>query len=175
MLKISTFKVPSFLKIRQPRSVSPEEAMPIRVLVADSSGGMRHAIVRVLREEALIEVVGEATSFAETLELTASLQPDVLLLDPHMPDEREYPPELVKPRILLNTKCIVAISFWNDADASDLAKTFGAVTLLDKTKLYLQLIPAIKQFCPKVVIPEIVKPFRTTLKKPAPIATADAA
>lgn len=149
--------------------------MPIRVIIADSSAEMRHAIARVIKEETLIELVGEAASFAETLELTASVQPDVLLLDPHMPDEREYPSELVKPRILLNTKCIVAMSFWNDADATDLAKSFGAATLLDKTHLYSQLIPAIKQFCPNVVISEIVTPFRTTVKPRSLIANADAA
>lgn len=135
--------------------------MSIRVLIADSSGAMRHALVGVIKEEPLIEVIGEATSFAETLELTASLRPDVLLLDPHMPDEREYPSELVRPQILLNVKCIVAMSFWSDADAGELAKSFGAVTLLDKTNLYSQLISAIKQFCPEVGIPEIVKPFNS--------------
>ena len=139
--------------------------MSIRVLLADSSDVMRIAIVRVLKEEPLIELIGEATSFAETLQLTAALKPDVLLLDPHMRDEREYPAELVKPQVLLNTKCVVAISFWNDADARDLAETFGATTLLDKTKLYSELIPAIRQFCPKVAVPEIAKPFSKPSKR----------
>jgi DNA-binding NarL/FixJ family response regulator len=51
---------------------------------------MRYAIARVLKEEPVIQVVREATSFADTLKLNAELKPDVWLLDPHMPDEREY-------------------------------------------------------------------------------------
>jgi hypothetical protein len=105
------------------------------------------------------------------------LKPDVLLLDPHMPDERECPPELVKPRLLLNAKCIIGISFWNDATVKAFAETYGAVTLLDKTNLYSELIPAIKQFCPNVSVPKIVKPFIRKSKQPRPTveATLDAA
>jgi DNA-binding NarL/FixJ family response regulator len=99
--------------------------MPIRLALADDSDVMRPAIVRVLKDEARIELVGEATSFAETLQLAAGLKPDVLLLDLHMRDEREYPPELVKSQILLHTKCIVAISLYNDDDARALAETLA--------------------------------------------------
>jgi hypothetical protein len=33
-----------------------------------------------------------------------------------------------------------------------LAESLGAAALLDKAKLYSELIPAIKQFCPKVTV-----------------------
>ena len=113
------------------------------------------------------EVIGTATSFAETIALTAALKPDVLLMDPHMPDEREYTPKLVKSQILLHTKCIVAISLWNDADTKALAQSFGAHVLLDKMNLYSELIPAIKQFCPSVSIPKTADSFRIDSKRPA--------
>jgi DNA-binding NarL/FixJ family response regulator len=80
--------------------------MSIKLLLVDGSDVMRS---------------GTATSFAETIALTAALKPDVLLMDPHMPDEREYKPAFVKSQILSHTKCIVAISLWKDADT----KTFG--------------------------------------------------
>lgn len=150
--------------------------MAIRILLADSSDVMRCAIVRVLQEEPVIHIVGEATSFAETLQLNAELKPDVLLLDPHMHDEREYLAALVKPHLLLNAKCIIGISFWNDADIRAFAETFGAVTLLDKTNLYSELIPAIKQFGPTVNVPQILQPFRRKSKpRPTVEATSDAA
>lgn len=134
--------------------------MSITLLVLDDSDVMRAAIRQLLTKELGIEVVGKATSFAEGLALTAALKPDVLLMDLHLSDEREYPPELVKSQILLHTKCIVAISRWNDDEAKALAEKFGAHVLLDKMNLYWELFPAIKQFCPEAVaIPEIAKPF----------------
>lgn len=118
--------------------------MPIKVLLADDSDVMRAAIVRVLREEPAVEFVGEAVSFAETLRQTAALKPDVLLIDLHMPDEHDYPAEFVKPQILQHTRRAIAISVWNDEKAKALAERFGACELLDKTRLFYELIPAIK-------------------------------
>ena len=112
-------------------------------------------------------MIGTATSFAETITLTAALKPDVLLMDPHMPDEREYTPALVKSQILLHTKCVVAISLWNDDDTKTLAQSFGAHVLLDKMNLYSELIPAIKQFCPSVSIPKAASSVRKDSKWPA--------
>jgi DNA-binding NarL/FixJ family response regulator len=141
--------------------------MSIKVLLVDGSNVMRSAIRQLLKNELGIEVIGTATSFAETIALSAALKPDVLLMDPHMPDEREYTPKLVKSQILLHTKCIVAISLWNDADTKTLAQSFGAHVLLDKMNLYSELIPAIKQFCPSVSIPKTAKSFSKDSKRPA--------
>jgi DNA-binding NarL/FixJ family response regulator len=141
--------------------------MSIKVLLVDASDVMRSAIRQLLKQELGIEVIGTATSFAETLVLTAALKPDVLLMDPHMPDEREYTPELVKSQTVLHTKCILAISLWNDDDAKALAERFGAHVLLDKMNLYSELIPAIKQFCPSVSIPNIGDSFRKDSNRPA--------
>jgi chemotaxis response regulator CheB len=70
--------------------------MSIKVLLADGNDVMRPVIAKVLREEPAVELVGEATSFAETLQMTAALKPDVLLLELHMNDEHEYPAGVVK-------------------------------------------------------------------------------
>jgi CheY-like chemotaxis protein len=148
-------------------SVSPEAVMTIKVLLVDGSDVMRSAIRQLLKEELGIEVIGTANSFAETLVLAAALKPDVVLMDPHMPDEREYKPALVKSQILLHTKCIVAISLWKDADTKALAETFGAPVLLDKMNLYAELIPAIKRFCPSVSIPETAKFLKKDPRRPA--------
>jgi len=66
--------------------------MSIKVLLVDGSDVMRSAIRQLLKDELDIEVIGTAASFAETIALAAALKPDVLLMDPHMPDEREYTP-----------------------------------------------------------------------------------
>jgi DNA-binding NarL/FixJ family response regulator len=137
--------------------------MSIKVLLVDGSDVMRSAIRQLLKNELGIEVIGTATSFAETIVLAAALKPDVLLMDPRMPDEREYKPAFVKSQTLSHTKCIVAISLWKDADTKTLAETFGAHVLLDKMNLYSDLIPAIKQFCPSVAIPK-TRRVSTTLR-----------
>lgn len=150
--------------------------MPIRLVLVDPSDIMRPAIVRLLQEESRIELVGEATSFAEALKLTAALKPDVVLMDLHTRDESEYLPALIKSQILLHAKCILAISLWNDDDAKALAESFGAKVLLEKTKLYSELIPAIKQFCPDVKVPQTVKLQLKKSKQPSiPSIVSDAA
>jgi DNA-binding NarL/FixJ family response regulator len=127
---------------------------------------MREAIRQLLTKELGIEVIGTATSFAEALALTDALKPDVLLMDLHMSDEHAYPPELVKSQILLHTKCIVAMSLWNDVEAKALAERFGAHMLLDKMKLYSKLIAAIKQYCPSVSIPKTAEALEEKLEPP---------
>jgi two-component system NarL family response regulator len=58
----------------------------IRVVLADDHRMVREALREVLSREADIEVVGEAGTGAEALEVTARLQPDVVVLDISLPD-----------------------------------------------------------------------------------------
>ena len=110
---------------------------------------MRTAIVRTLQADPALEVVGEAASFAETLKQASTLNPDIVLLDLHMPDESRYLPEIVKGSLLGNSGCILAISVWNDGDAKALATNFGAVALLDKAHLFSNRSSTIKMYCSK--------------------------
>jgi chemotaxis response regulator CheB len=115
--------------------------MPVKVLIADDSIVMRAAIRRTLEEEPQIQVVGEASSFPETLQLLDELQPDVLVLDLHLPEERDFPPSVVE--IHLSAVRTLAISFSNDLESKALADSYGAAALLDKMRLYSQIIPSI--------------------------------
>jgi two-component system nitrate/nitrite response regulator NarL len=114
--------------------------MPVKVLLADDSDVMRSAIRRALQEEPRIEVVGEASCFANTMQMIAACKPDVLLLDLHLP-EKALPPESVKAQ--LRSVCTLAVSLANDEEAKALAESYGALALLDKMSLYQQLVPAI--------------------------------
>ena len=58
------------------------------------------------------------------------------------------PPESVKVQLSIEAGCVFALSRWNDAKAKTPAEKFGACTLLDKSNLYSELIPAIMQNCP---------------------------
>jgi two-component system response regulator NreC len=117
--------------------------MSIKVLMADDSHVMRSAIRRTLEEEPRIEIVAEASTFAETIQKIADFKPAVLLLDLHLPEKRDITAALVKAQ--LRGVCTLAVSLSNDDEAKALAESYGAVSLLDKMNLYREIIPAIMQ------------------------------
>ena len=57
----------------------------VRVVVADDHTIVRQGLVGILRGDPGIEVVGEATDGAETVERAEKLRPDVVVLDVSMP------------------------------------------------------------------------------------------
>jgi two-component system invasion response regulator UvrY len=116
--------------------------MSIKVLLADDTDLMRHAIRKLIKEEPSIELVGEASNFGQAVQLIADFRPEVLLLDLHLAEKREFTPALVKSQ-LASVENVLAVSFSNDAEAEALAESYGAKLLLDKMKLFNQLIPAI--------------------------------
>ena len=115
-----------------------------KVLIADDSEVMRTAIRKTLEEETNIHIVGEASTFAETIQMVCDFKPDVLLMDLHMAEKRNFAPDLVKAQ--LGTVRTLAISFANDGDSKSLAESYGAATLLDKMNLYSEMVPTIMSF-----------------------------
>ena len=60
--------------------------MKIRVLVADDHKLFRQGLISLMRtRENLIEVVGEATTGQEAIQLVEQLRPDIVLMDIYMP------------------------------------------------------------------------------------------
>ena len=119
--------------------------MAIKVLLADDSELVRRAIRQLLSDEPQIALIGEATDFAQTIEMIHELQPHLVVLDLHMPgDTRISPPEF-KTRVSSASTRVLAISVWNDDESQALAESFGAAKLLDKVNLGTHLIPAIFQ------------------------------
>jgi DNA-binding NarL/FixJ family response regulator len=60
-------------------------AQPIRVLIADDSTHARDGLRALLAIQPEVEVVGEAANGEEAVRLIAECQPDVVLMDLHMP------------------------------------------------------------------------------------------
>src|SRR5688572_13073507 len=59
---------------------------PIRVLIADDSALSRHMLSAVIWPEPDMTIVGSAAGGHEAVRLATDLQPDVVLMDVHMPD-----------------------------------------------------------------------------------------
>jgi DNA-binding NarL/FixJ family response regulator len=61
--------------------------MTIKVLVADDHKLFRQGLISLmLTHDEFVEVVGEAASGAEAVQMASQLQPDVVLMDIYMPD-----------------------------------------------------------------------------------------
>src|SRR5690554_4732636 len=60
----------------------------IRVLIVDDHSGVRRGIRSLLQAAKDMIVVGEGGNGAEAIELAATRNPDILLLDIELPDQR---------------------------------------------------------------------------------------
>jgi hypothetical protein len=78
------------------------------------------------------------------MQMIADFKSEVLVLDLHMAEKRDFGPALVKSQ-LVSVDHVLAVSFSNDAEAKALAESYGAEILLDKTNLYSQLVPEFLQ------------------------------
>lgn len=119
--------------------------MPITVLVADHTDLARRAVCALLESHPDIELVGEATDFAQTMRMTKDLKPQVVVMDLHMPADAGVSPPDMKALLKACASGLLAVSIWNDRDTRDLANNFGAASLLDKIDLGQTLVPAIRQ------------------------------
>jgi two-component system, NarL family, response regulator NreC len=118
--------------------------MPIRVLIADDASCIRNAVRDFLENTTGIQVCGEASNYLETLQLAAKLKPDVILLDLYMPDRCDFEPAFVKS-MLLSTSQVLAMSLLpEESEPHALASEYGAVAVLDKARLYNELMAAIR-------------------------------
>jgi chemotaxis response regulator CheB len=120
----------------------------VKVLLADDAAIIRNAVSRLLESEPAIKLVGVAENFSQTLQMAASLRPDVVLLDLHMPDDGAFHPGFVKSELELSGARVLGMSLSSGEDDEEvraLAESFGVLTLLDKAEFGRVLIPAILQ------------------------------
>jgi two-component system response regulator NreC len=60
--------------------------MPIRILIADDHQILRAGLKTLLNADPNLEVVGEATTGEEAIQMTQALSPDIVLMDISMPE-----------------------------------------------------------------------------------------
>ena len=94
----------------------------IRILVVDDSAFARKVVREMLATSPLVEVVGSARDGQEALELAASLQPDLVICDLHMPTLNGV--EFVRQQMRVRPLPILILS----AAAEDAAEVFEALS-----------------------------------------------
>jgi YesN/AraC family two-component response regulator len=114
------------------------EAAPIRVVVADDVADLRELVRIKLELEPGFTVVGEAENGAQAVEVTATTQPDFVLLDLAMPvmDGLQAIPKL--RHVAPHTRIAVLSGFDNGTMAAT-ALELGADLYLDKRTALIEL------------------------------------
>ena len=98
---------------------------PIRVLIADDMGLHRELLRRLLERQSDIEVIGEACSPEEVLQRVAEREPDVVLMDLHMPRHDPKGGIRATQQLALNHPRVKVIALTESDDENDVR----AVTL----------------------------------------------
>ncbi|MEJ8756856.1 response regulator transcription factor [Pontibacter sp. H259] len=115
----------------------------IRVIVTEDHKLLRQGLAMLLREDPLIEVVGEAGNGVELLQLLAHTTADVILMDLNMPDMNGFEATEKVVQQYPETK-VIALSMLNNIQFVQKILQHGAVGYLLKTTGKEELRSAIK-------------------------------
>ena len=114
----------------------------MRVLVVDDQAPFRGAAKRVVGMTPGFEVVGEAMSGEQAVEMAAELQPDLVLMDINLPGingiEAVRRIQAARPDTLA-----FLLSTYAQGDLPDDAKTCGAVAYIHKEQFAPNLLAAL--------------------------------
>jgi DNA-binding NarL/FixJ family response regulator len=108
------------------------------IFIADDSEPVLRALRTFFASDSRFKIIGEARNYPE------ALNADIVLADLRMPGA--FPEEEGLANLVAACGCpVIAMSFNADAETRGIAKSVGASRLVDKTKLYENLIPAIEE------------------------------
>lgn len=62
-----------------------EDSAPVRVVIADDDGVFLESLPALIEAQPELQIVGTARDGLEAIELTSALEPDAVVIDPHMP------------------------------------------------------------------------------------------
>lgn len=148
---------------------------PLRLLVVDDHSLFRRGLIALLSQHENLSVVGEAGDAGEAQRLVAALQPDVLLLDNHLPGVRGVDALPALREAAPQTRVLMLTVSENEADLAQ-ALHAGAQGYLLKTIDGDALLAAIEA-CARgesVISPELTGKLVTALQsalRPAPAET----
>ena len=115
----------------------------VRILLVDDHDVVRQGLVAFLRNEPDLDVVGEAASGAEAVEMAGRLAPDVVLMDVTMPGmDGVEATRLIKQ--LQPEVRVIALSALADAATTRRMADAGACIFLSKAAAPRELLRAIR-------------------------------
>ena len=120
----------------------------IKVLIVDDHSGVRTGIKNLLQTAKDIVVVGEGGNGAEAIELAATKNPDILLLDIELPDQRG---DMVMRHIhdIQPDMKVLAVSSYSDRDYILGMLENGAAGYITKDEAPMMLLDAIRSIINK--------------------------
>ncbi len=156
--------------------------MPIRVLLVDDSAVIRGLMSKALSSDSAIEIVGTASGGEMAISMTATLRPNVVILDVEMPgmDGIAALPEILKASPI--TKVIIASALTrSNASLSIKALSLGATDYLTKPsskmgievdEFYRELIEKVKVLGKAGTVTPAVETPNTQVKAATPVSLA---
>lgn len=97
----------------------------------------------LLQAQTDIAVSCEAGNYAELLKKFNATTTDVVLMDMLMPGEKLFTPATIKSHF--HGAYLLAMAVLNDERTASLARSYGAIKLLEKHSLTSTLLPAITE------------------------------
>ena len=127
--------------IERPTTPEGSSSTTHKVLVAEDDSLIRMDLIEMLREEGY-DVVGEAPNGQAAVELTESLQPDLVIMDIKMPirDGIDAATEIAEKRLAP----VVMLTAFSQRDFIEKARDAGAMAYLVKPFTKADLVPAIE-------------------------------
>jgi DNA-binding NarL/FixJ family response regulator len=121
---------------------------PIKVLIVDDHSGVRTGIKNLLQTAKDMVVVGEGVNGAEAIELVSTRDPDILLLDIELPDQRGDKVMRQIHKTQPNMK-VLAVSSYSDRDYILGMLENGASGYITKDEAPMMLLDAIRSIINK--------------------------
>ena len=99
-------------------SANPSAHLPVRVMVVDDHTLFRRGLIALLSRDRRLSVVADAADAGEALRHAKSIQPDVMLLDNHLPGVHGID---ALPQLLEACPSMKVVMLTVSEDANDLA------------------------------------------------------
>ena len=140
----SSRAVPHTPKIKPVTPIPKRPGDKISVIVVDDITQTRENIVRSLRFQEDIEVIGTASNGSEAIQITKELQPDVILMDVNMPDMDGITATTNIKRMVPFSQ-VVILTVQDDVDYIRRAMMAGARDFLSKPPTIDELVAAVQR------------------------------